>query len=463
MAYTISEIKVPAENPFQYDRLEREPVVEFLAKLIGRLNGPFVMALNSSFGNGKTTLVRMLIQYLENQNHRCIYFNAWKVDYATDPLVALVAKIDHDILKINIHKDGENVIRNQELKKITTDLTKSSAINAIKALTYGVIDLNVISKTKSQASQFDVVTKFNEDSQLSDKFRDVLDKAIKSLLQNENCNSDNLIFFIDELDRCRPTYAIQLLERIKHLFDIPNVVFVLSIDKKQIEACIKSVYGAEIDAAEYLRRFFNLEYGIPVSDTHRYIDSLIERFGLDPIFAERKSELIESDRKNFVECFHLLTHALNLSLRAIERCITRLKVVMDQTANNQILYPILVAVLLVLHSKQPDYFEKIIHDDLPPEAAMDYLKPLINAKTDQQNYPLERLHAYLLMADPDRERADKRYGELKILSQENNDQYVKRVIEYWSAVTNKHLFCAGSSYVSLTEIAKKVDLTAWIK
>ncbi|QDE47832.1 hypothetical protein EIN43_17235 [Enterobacter hormaechei] len=61
--------------------------------------------------------------------------------------------------------------------------------------------------------------------------------------------------FIDELDRCRPNYAIDMLETIKHLFDINNVVFVIATDKEQLSHSICSVYGSGFDATRYLDRF----------------------------------------------------------------------------------------------------------------------------------------------------------------------------------------------------------------
>ena len=107
----------------------------------------------------------------------------------------------------------------------------------------------------------DAVATFNQESNLFDEFRKELTEAVK-LLQNDetereskDISESNLVIFVDELDRCRPTFAVQLLERIKHLFDIPKIVFVLSLDKKQMEASIKAVYGAEIDAAEYSTPF----------------------------------------------------------------------------------------------------------------------------------------------------------------------------------------------------------------
>jgi len=94
MTYRINELDVPEGDPFRHDSLDRRPVVEFLSGLIKRLNGPFVMALDSPWGSGKTTLVRMLMADLQDKGFQCTYFNAWKVDYVTDPLVALVSSID---------------------------------------------------------------------------------------------------------------------------------------------------------------------------------------------------------------------------------------------------------------------------------------------------------------------------------------------------------------------------------
>nr|MBP8237155.1 hypothetical protein [Pseudomonas sp.] len=94
MTYRIDDLEIPAESPFRHDALDRKPLVEFLSSLIKRLNGPFVMALDSPWGTGKTTLVRMLMADLQGKGFQCTYFNAWKVDYVTDPLVALVSSID---------------------------------------------------------------------------------------------------------------------------------------------------------------------------------------------------------------------------------------------------------------------------------------------------------------------------------------------------------------------------------
>ena len=77
-------------------------------------------------------------------------------------------------------------------------------------------------------------------------------------------NGKPFIFIIDELDRCRPNYAVSILEQIKHFFSVPNIIFVLSIDKNQLGSAVKGVYGSDsLNSEEYLRKFIDLEYSIP--------------------------------------------------------------------------------------------------------------------------------------------------------------------------------------------------------
>jgi hypothetical protein len=91
-----------------------------------------------------------------------------------------------------------------------------------------------------------------------------------------------LVYMVDELDRCNPTFAVKVLERIKHLFDVPNVVFVLSIDKRQLACSVKGFYGSnEIDADEYLRRFIDVDYYLPKPDAELFCDYLYDYYEYD--------------------------------------------------------------------------------------------------------------------------------------------------------------------------------------
>ncbi len=458
MTYRIDGIDVPAENPFQHDQLNRKPLIESLSGLINRLSGPFVMALDSSSGTGKTTLVRMLIRNLEDSGHRCIYFNAWKVDYATDPLIALVSSIDH----MDPNHDNADNARLRKVKAITTALAQMSLAATVKGLTSGMLDVDEVIKAIASNSipkpDPDMVGLFNQEKELLDRFREELTRAIGLLLKTEKKSS--LVFFIDELDRCRPIFAIHLLERIKHLFDIENIVFVLSIDKKQIEASTRAVYGSEINATEYLRRFFDLEYGIPVPDTKDYTNSLITRFALDSVFRSRADShaAFQGDKNHFVNTFDLLANAFELSLRARERCITRLRIVLDLTPEDRYLDPVLVALLIVLRSDKPEIYHRFIAGEKSPDDVMDHLFSLPGGKIQKSDISVIAMHAYLLLSDPDRDRARNRNQKLKVEAEGEQDEYAASLQRTKDFFTGLHRW-----EISLDHVARKIDLISRVR
>lgn len=141
MVYRLPHLDVSEDQPFKNDALDRRPLVEFLASLIERTGGPFVLALDSPWGTGKTTLVRMLAAELKRQKYSCIYFNAWQVDYVTDPLVALVSSIDR--VELGLAKKAEASFKEhmKTVRRVTSLVAKRAAIATAKALTAGALDL----------------------------------------------------------------------------------------------------------------------------------------------------------------------------------------------------------------------------------------------------------------------------------------------------------------------------------
>ena len=455
MTYRVEDLEIISGNPFQHDMLERREFVKSLSDLIEGLNGPFVMALDSPFGSGKTTLIHMLIEDMKKKECRCTYFNAWEVDYATDPLVALVSSIDSTDPDQN-EADSKYREHLKKVKEKTTALAKPVLFALVKGSTSGMLDLEELSKALPSETK-NIVDQFTDERRSLNTFKEELTNAVKLFATNKK--GPGLIIFIDELDRCRPTFAIHLLERIKHVFNIPNIIFVLAIDKKQIEASTKAVYGAEVNATEYLRRFFDLEFGIPVPETQRFTDNLITRFNLDSLFDQRTSAhtSFESDRQHFVGTFDLLANAMDLSLRAREKCITRLRIVMEQTSDNQHLNPILVALLIVLRSNNPDLYGRIVAGDAKPEEVIDFLTSLPGGKIKKSDYRVDLIHAYLLISFPDRELAMKWQEEI-ISAGRKGDQQAKSIVQILNSIMGGH-----GRDISLVKVAQKIDFASWVK
>lgn len=458
MQFRLAELEIPSDDPFRNDSLDRKSVVEFLAGLLDKFNGPFVLALDSPWGTGKTTLVRMLKAKLEQANFQCVYFNAWQTDFVDDPLVALVSALDGiDFV------DGEAKTAFKKhlasAKKITTAVAKRGLIAGAKAATLGALDLEreyeTVAADVAGGLTGDAIDAFQKEKAALKKLRDDLEAAVAQLQASGKRAS--LVFFIDELDRCRPTFAIELLERIKHLFDLSNIVFVLSVDKGQLSASVASVYGEKSDTQEYLRRFFDLEFGIPKINSKRHTTMLLTRFGMDGVFASRKGEL-QYDKSHFVDYFSALADVFELSLRARERCVTLLAVVIHQTPENHHLDAILVSYLIVLRAKQPDSFRALCKGTLSVEAAMDALKKLPGGSEFVTNRPGVLIESYLLAGDPNPDRSNAHYKKLVDFWESNSGDPTTRSRAQDMLQLRNNVVAGYRPRFDYRHIAAKIDL-----
>ncbi|MCP5250213.1 MAG: hypothetical protein H6939_00575 [Burkholderiales bacterium] len=173
------------------------------------------------------------------------------------------------------------------------------------------------------------------------------------------CATQNkpVVIFIDELDRCKPTFAIKLIERIKHFFDVPGLVFVLLMNRKQLESALEKYYGTStLDSKEYLGKFINLYLTLPkyklniedienISDISKFIKSSLEKFNL--------SEIDEGKLKDFNEHLAIWVFIKSLSLREIERACTLFAIT---GAKGNIAF---MAFLIMIKQTNPEAFRGI--------------------------------------------------------------------------------------------------------
>lgn len=244
-------------DPFYSDKLERVYSAELLTNLIDSFDENAVIALDSKWGSGKSTFITMWSNMLELQEYgyKTIILNAWENDYSDDVMPFLISEIGSGIDKYR--DDNNSQVTLNGLKEAGTYLFKSSFANAIKFASNGIINPGVeyeklVDQLTTKFSNEEINNYIKAKNQLIN-FKITLNKAIKEI-----SNEKPLILFIDELDRCRPIFAIEILEKIKHFFNVDNVIFVIAIDKEQLSHSIGSVYGDGIDSSGYLKRFLIL-------------------------------------------------------------------------------------------------------------------------------------------------------------------------------------------------------------
>lgn len=429
-----AEIEI-AENvwPCQTDLLKRHEEIELLTPMLLGMPSPAVMALDAPWGQGKTTFIRLWQEYLRQQGLHYVSFNAWESDFAADPLVPMLAAFDK-WLKDNTAITG-NTQDWSKLKKLGGKILKAGAVTAIKLATMGVVDASEAAEELLAAGAGDaagsVIDEFNEQIEALDQFHRLLTEVVGSLPAEQ----PNLIVFIDELDRCRPTYAIELLERIKHLFNIPRIVFVLGMDSGQLSESIKAVYGSGFDATQYLKRFFDFDYRIKTPNKSDYINAIINTSLLTSYFKVGQSR--SYDREQFVKCLGVLSERFSIDLRSINQLVTRISLMLSPDDGSKYCDAPLLAVLLVLRHKNELLYRKYIENPDFADEVMDYISEGMSFNSLYSD-EMATMTSFVI-AGSYRELDDKRLAELqgKYLSilenpvgaDPNVKHFVNRVIE----------------------------------
>ena len=209
---------------------------------------------------------------IENNNYTIINYNAWKSDAWKNPFETLM----YTILENKIFNSTDDVNNLKEIGKDLKEVAKNIGKGFIKKQLGKLVSEDVIEILDKEVIKSGDYKRFINNTSIDyDFFKEYKEynDSIESMKKNlkQVCEKTQLIVFIDELDRCKPTFAIELLEMIKHLFDVENIVFVFALDITQLSYSVQSVYGAGIDSTGYLCRFFDYISKLPKFDTDTYI------------------------------------------------------------------------------------------------------------------------------------------------------------------------------------------------
>lgn len=346
------------ENPFEEDVLHRYQYAQVLTDVLSAYSDGAVISINGNWGSGKTTFIKKWQKMLDNKGFSTIYFNAWESDYLDDPLVPLIAN-----LKKYESIDENNTSKFESVVKAGAKLAIAGAFGVGKGL---------VSMMGSDILKAGADAIANEANDLFKKQIDDFTSQTKSMkdfkkeLQDYvvKINSDKaLVYFIDELDRCCPTYAVKVLERIKHLFEIPGIVFVLSIDKHQLSKSIKGYFGGEIDSEEYLRRFFDINYNLPQPDVADFCKYLFDYYDFN-VFFNNNNRLATfsnygSESELFIKSAIFISNTKQLTLRQIDRIFSLTRLSLCSFKYNHYLFPDLFYFLTYLKICHQELFNRI--------------------------------------------------------------------------------------------------------
>ena len=358
------EIKIPENNPFINDKLNRKPLAETMTDIVSFYGqSGCVLALNGEWGSGKTTFVNMWKRMLIEKGFKTLYFNAWTSDFSNDPLIAMIAELKE------LNSQNDKIINNIASKM--GRILLAFAMDFIK-LKLG-FDANNIKQTTEEFYKIgkEYLEEFASQKETIEEFK----KEIKAFVGS--CATEYpIVFIVDELDRCNPHYAVAVLERIKHLFDIPNLVFVLAINKKELGHAIQGYYGSDnINSDEYLRRFIDIEYNLPKPNLKAFCEYLYDEYNFEKFFrSESHQKYSRNDEDNFKETAIFVGNLEHTNLRQMEKVFAYSRLVLMQFSTNQSLNSDAYFLLCFWKVMKPDFYNQIKNKELSVQELLSALE-----------------------------------------------------------------------------------------
>ena len=377
--------KPAPDAPWDDDALQRQGIASELDALVSDLAGgaeAATIALDGGYGTGKTFILERWVQGMQDRGQIAVYYNAWENDCDDDPLVSLIETLaSNDKTKWDRRTLAvvEEALTGISRRFTGVDLRKTS--RAFKGETGGLLEA---ARGRRESRQ---------------KLKDILAELVKATRANK---SSGVVVVIDELDRCRPTFANELMERVKHVMNVPGLVFVFGVNIVALRETVRVVYG-DIDAHQYLLRFFAETLTMPqgaispdplqTGAADGYLCSLADRYGLRA-FCNSHPLLLQYFGLTF-DLLGIATASGGLTPRESEhvmRLISKAAASLTTEWTSPMIPSVLVP-LAIARIKNPDaYFQTVSHPDEALSVINCFFDVVSEANVAEQDQPsLDRM------------------------------------------------------------------------
>lgn len=438
---------------FKPDYLNRKALAEEWtnALLSTKINHHLTISVSGDWGTGKTYLAKNWHKYLEEQGYFTCYIDAHKKDYAENPLLVFVEELNTNInqyYKTNMSwwwkiRSKIPILKN----KVPKFLINSSAfiggvefslvIDAFKILIQGLQKL-LSNKIKNNIEYIALYEKYiNNFKEALTKFTCLFDKPV--------------VIFIDELDRSNPQFVIKLIEQLKHIFEISNLAFILTVNKKELSNTIKGVYGSEMDGYAYYKKFVTHDFTLyPMEQLN---NNNLEIFIKETM--NKYNDFVMIDE--FVKIAVQIVQILNLSLRDIEQVLDHLYYIKDKVAQEYHKeYLIICFFYRAVYIKDYNIFINI--RDILENYSM-------NLKKSSEDKPIFRdLYSIIVNLCNKFSNINPFYGLLSKIINDITENEIKEMVEKYSAVhylsakfPDKIEYSSRIEYIGIPMICKGID------
>lgn len=234
---------VNQEVPWSDDAFDREAVSARLTDTVTRIGQEGckcgLVIVSGDYGVGKSFFLRRwAVEWKKQMQGIAIEHNMWECEDDDDPLVGLVCSLLEAVRIASKRKlpDNELSCIKSAVSKYSQPTLAASLVAAQSLITKfsGVDPQEIMNVWKKE---YDPMSRWQAKREARDAIRTLLSKLVAK------SQGSPLVIIIDELDRCRPIFAVETLKRLNHVLNIPGVVFVAGVNMNALEASVRSVYG----------------------------------------------------------------------------------------------------------------------------------------------------------------------------------------------------------------------------
>ena len=420
MRLTLPEPDIPEDEGFteKNDIFKYREFGERLANLVSSINEPLVINLDAPWGSGKTVFIKQWAGLIRKRGGKAVYFDAFAHDFHENAFLSLASQIHSEAAKTLKKNKNDSLKKSLQgflnaTKKAGKVISPIMLSNGLRIATADLVNHYVVEDAfkafinESEKVISEKVKNFNEECDSLQEFRTALEKVSEDItkkrkdntgknedVNNEKKESDNqsfpLIFIVDELDRCRPSFALEIIERIKHLFSVKNVCFVLVTNLSYLETSLRGAYGEKFDAPTYLEKFYHLKIVLPKPDfddpnqRNKYLTYLWEE--LQPKIGGGESDAIRNEIEH-------LAKAHELSLRQMEHVMRSIVLVAASSSKKSLLNSPVTAGFCIMRQTHPKLYDKARENKLTWDEIEKFLK------IDRTNYRNEVVNSWRYLAD----------------------------------------------------------------
>ncbi|MDX8354528.1 P-loop NTPase fold protein [Cognatiyoonia sp. IB215182] len=342
------------------DKLRRNVDGKRLSKLVENISDPMVIAIDAPWGAGKTVFLKCWVgaHTLENEGTaQTVYFDSFANDYFDDPLISILEAIQNRFEKL-----GESEPQSVAKLKTFGSIVARSAVRIAARWVTGNLSEQIVAELGDENLGNAVGEDLNEGaiakaSALFSEATNASQEAFSNFRTalEELSATEKLVIVVDELDRCRPDYALSLLEVIKHFFNVPNVHFVLGTNLDALVDSVRARHGSSINAQKYLQKFISVTMPLrrrlsPVKGDTVEVAHLRHVAGCVDFDSVSFSWLVE-------EYLSVLQPTAHITLRDIERIVTKAIVAPEPPTSNSRFKDHMLVGAIFLGVLAPDVLE----------------------------------------------------------------------------------------------------------